>query len=313
MRYHTLVCKRPNIRNLKPTRRTSSIVFSSLLFLILLGLSGCSTSKNNFTNRAYHNVTCKYNVLWNGQQALKTAEAELDKLNKDNFTVTLPVYTYPDKTDIGSALPYLDRTIEKSSKAIFKHSMLIRGKEYVKTIDDAYLIMGKSYFYKQDYTQAQRIFTYITHNYPEGNTYDEAAVLLARTSMRQGYYASADEQLENLHYLATNKKNKHFGVLFNAAKAEYHLSAPDGDVQEAIDFLNNAIDARPKKEFKCRLHLIVGELYEQLGQQAEAQKNFQYVTKHSANYEMTFCAQMHQASNYDGTPSSRNAIMKQFN
>lgn len=289
----------------------SKITYSVLLFAII-GMTGCSTSKNTFPNRAFHNITCKYNVLWNGQQALKSAEVELGKLNKDNYTATLPIYNYPAKSDLGPALPSLDRTIEKSSKAIYKHSMLIRGKEYVKTIDDAYLIMGKSYFYKQDYTQAQRIFTYITHNYPKANTCNEASIFLARTSMRQGYYASADEQLETLHYLATNKKNKNFNVLFSAAKAEYHLTAPDGDMQEAIDYLKSAINANPKREFKCRMQLILGELYEIMGLQTDAQKNFEQVIKKSSNYEMVFCAQMHLATNYDGTASSRNAIMKQF-
>lgn len=282
------------------------------LCILVVGLTACSTSKNTFPNRAYHNVTCKYNVLWNGGQAMKSAETEYAKLAKDNFTATLPVYNYPDKSDLGPCLPYLDRTIEKSSKAIFKHSMLIRGKEYVKTIDDAYLLMGKSYFYKQDYAQAQRVLNYILNNYPKSNTYNEAAVLLARTAMRQSYFASADEQLENLHYLATNKKNKKFNVLFNAAKAEYHLTAPDGDVMEAIDYLNNAIASKPNREFKSRLQLILGELYEQVGQQAEAQKCFNSVIKKASNYEMVFCAQMHLASNYDGSESARKAIMKQF-
>ncbi len=275
-------------------------------------LSSCSTQKNTFPNRAYHNVTCRYNVLWNGQQSMKQAEVEMAKLSKDNYTATLPVYNYPDKTDIGAALPHLDRTIEKASKAIYKHSMLIRGKEYVKTIDDAYLLMAKSYFYKQDYNQAARVTSYITHNFPKANTYSEAAVLQARTSMRQGYFASADEQLENLHYLATNRKNRKFNVQFNAAKAEYHLTAPDGEDGEAIDYLNNAISARPMREFKARLQLILGELYEKVGQQEEAQKNFYKVIKKSSSYDMVFCAQMHLASNYDGTDASRNAIMRQF-
>lgn len=277
-----------------------------------MGITGCSTSKNTFPNRAYHNTTCKFNVLWNGQQAMKTAEVEMGKLSKDNYTTILPVYNYPDKSDISGALPYLDRTIEKSSKAIYKHSMLIRGKEYVKTIDDAYLLMAKSYFHKQDYSGAQRVCSYILHNYPKSNTYNEAAILQARASMRQQYYASADEQLENLHYLATSKKDKKFNVLFNAAKAEYHLTAPDGDMQEAIDFLNNAIAAHPKREFASRLHLILGELYEKLGQQEEAQKHFKHVIKKSSTYEMVFCSQMHLATNYDGSESSRNAIMRQF-
>jgi len=280
--------------------------------VMVAGLAGCSTSKNTFPNRAYHNTTCHYNVYWNGLQALKNAEAEMAKTYKDNYTATLPVYNYPAKTDLGSALPYLDRTIEKTSKAIYKHSMLIKGKEYVKTIDEAYLLMGKAYFYKQDYVQAQRVLNYIMNNFPASNTQNEAAVLLARNAMRQGYFSTADEQLENLHYLATNNNNKKFNVLFNAAKAEYHLTAPDGDKQEAIDYLNNAIAAKPNREFKSRLYLILGELYEQMGQQAEAHKNFMNVIKKSSNYEMVFCAQMHLASNYDGSNASRNAIMKQF-
>ncbi|MBO4504065.1 MAG: tetratricopeptide repeat protein [Bacteroidales bacterium] len=297
---------------MKQNIHITNILVFVLLIAAMWGMTSCSTSKNTFPNRVYHNVTCKYNVLWNGQQAMKAAETELAKLSKDNYTTILPVYYYPAKSDLGAALPQLDRTIEKSSKAIYKHSMLFKGKQYVKTIDDAYLIMGKSYFYKQDYPQAQRVFTYITHNFPQANTYNEAAVMLARTAMRQNFFASADEQLENLHYLATNKKNKKFNVLFNAAKAEYHLTAPDGDRQEAIDYLNNAIDAHPKREFKARLNLILGQLYEQMNQQAEAQKRFQQVIKKSSNYEMVFSAQMHLASNYDGTPSARNAIMRQF-
>ena len=281
--------------------------------LVIAVLTGCSTSRNNFPNRAYHNVTCKYNVYWNGNQAMKEAEKAYAKLSKDNFTATLPVYNYPDKSELGPCLSHLDRTIEKSSKAIHKHSMMIKGKEYVKTIDDAYFLMAKSYFYKQDYVQAQRVLNYIAHTYPKSNIRNEAEVLLARTQMRQGYYSSTDELLETIRYMNEKKNKKKFAVLFNAAKAEYHLTAPDGDVQEAIDYIGNALDNKPKRDFRTRLQLILGELYENLGQQAEAQKNFKAVIKKSDNYEMTFCAQMHLAANYDGTESNRNAITKQLN
>ena len=288
----------------------NKVGFSLLVIAVLMG---CSTSRNTFPNRAYHNVTCKYNVYWNGNQAMKEAEKALDKLSKDNYTATLPVYNYPDKTELGPALSQLDRAIEKSSKAIHKHSMNIKGKEYVKTIDDAYFLMGKSYFYKQDYVQAQRVLNYIAHTYPKSNILTEAQVLLARAQMRQGYYTSADELLETIRYMGEKKNNKKTAVLFNAAKAEYHLTAPDGDIQEAIDYLTNAINNHPKKDFCTRLMLIRGELYEKLGQQQEAQKNFKDVIKKSNDYEMVFCAQMHLATNYDGTESNRNTITKQLN
>ena len=293
-------------------KKTKIFTRIGISLLTIAVLAGCSTSKNTFPNRAYHNVTCRYNVYWNGNQAMKDAERELAKLSKDNYTATLPIYNYPDKTELGPCLSHLDRTIEKSSKAIHKHSMNIKGKEYVKTIDDAYFLMAKSYFYKQDYVQAQRVLNYIVHNYPKSNILNEAQILLARTQMRQGYFSSADELLETLRY-QNDKKKKSIGVLFNAAKAEYHLTAPDGDVQEAIDYIGNALSNNPKREFRTRLQLILGELYENLGQQAEAQKNFREVIKKSNNYEMTFCAQMHLAANYDGTEANRNAITKQLN
>lgn len=293
----------------KKTKIFTKIGISLLTIAVLFG---CSTSKNTFPNRAYHNVTCRYNVFWNGNQAMKDAERELAKLSKDNYTATLPIYNYPDKTELGPCLSHLDRTIEKSSKAIHKHSMMIKGKEYVKTIDDAYFLMAKSYFYKQDYIQAQRVLNYIVHTYPKSNILNEAEVLLARTQMRQGYYSSADELLETIRY-QNEKKQKNFAVLFNAAKAEYHLTAPDGDVQEAIDYIGHALENKPKREFRTRLQLILGEMYENLGQQAEAQKNFREVIKKSNNYEMTFCAQMHLAANYDGTEANRNTITKQLN
>ena len=294
----------------KKTKIFPKIGFSLLIIAVL---AGCSTSKNTFPNRAFHNVTCKYNVYWNGNQAMKEAEKSLAKLSKDNYTSTLPIYNYPDKSELGPCLSQLDRTIEKSSKAIHKHSMMIKGKEYVKTIDDAYFLMAKSYFYKQDYVQAQRVLNYIEHTYPKSNIRNEAEVLLARSQMRQGYFSSADELLETIRYMNEKKNKKKFAVLFNAAKAEYHLTAPDGDVQEAIDYIGNAIANKPQREFRTRLQLILGQLYEKLGQQAEAQKNFKYVIQKSNNYEMTFCAQMHLAANYDGTESNRNAITKQLN
>ena len=294
-------------------KKTKIFTKVSISLLIIAVLTGCSTSKNTLPNRVFHNVTCKYNVYWNGNQAMKEAEKAYAKLSKDNYTATLPIYNYPDKSELGPCLSHLDRTIEKSSKAIHKHSMLIKGKEYVKTIDDAYFLMAKSYFYKQDYVQAQRVLNYIAHTYPKSNIRNEAEVLLARAQIRQGYYSSADELLETIRYMNEKKNKKKFAVLFNAAKAEYHLTAPDGDVQEAIDYIGNALDNKPKKEFRTRLQLILGELYENLGQQAEAQKNFKAVIKKSDNYEMTFCAQMHLAANYDGSESNRNAITKQLN
>jgi tetratricopeptide (TPR) repeat protein len=284
------------------------------MLVIILMITSCSTQKNTFPNRAYHTVTSKFNVNFNGKEALKSGETELAKKNKDNYTALLPIYYYPAKEDLASIFPSMDKAIEKASKSIYKHSMLIRGKEYVKTMDDAYMIMGKAYFYKQDYVQAQRIFSYITNSYKGSgwNCEDEALILGVRAALRQNYYSRAQALLNEAQYAIYDQKSKKLNVLFSAAAAEYQLTAPDGDVLTAIDYIQDAIANNPDKEFKTRLYFILGQLYESLQQFPEAQKNFAKVIKSSPAYDMEFSAQMHLANNYDGTPDSKNTILKEM-
>lgn len=283
-----------------------------LAVIILLGINACSTQKNTFPNRAYHTVTSKFNVNFNAKEALKTGEAELAKKQVDNYTAILPVYNYPAKTDIVAIYPQMDRAIEKCSKSIFKHSMMIRGQEYVKTMDDVYLIMGKAYFHKQEYSQAQRIFSYIENNYKgkKWNAREEAMILEARTALRQEYYSQAQTLLDEAQLELHNNKSKKLKVQYNAAVAEYQLTAPDGDIESAIDYIQEAIANKPKRAFKTRLYFILGQLYELNGRMAEAEKSFRKVIQRTPEYEMEFNAYMHLATNYDGTEASRNAIIK---
>ncbi len=295
------------------TKTIISYVFAGVTVILLLLFSSCSTRKNTFPNRAYHNTTARFNVLFNGKEAMKAGEEVLETKVKDNYTTLLPVYNYPPQNELGSILPHMDRVIQKSSKCIYKHSMFIRGKEYVKYIDNAYFLMGKAYFHKQDYNQAQRTFNYIENTYKVSDIKEEAKIMNARTAIRQKYYARAYDLLNEVDHAIYKKKSKKLNLLYSAAMAEYHLTAPDGEIESAIDFINEALLNKPKREFKTRLYFILGQLYERLGQTTEAQKSFTTVIKRTPTYEMEFNAQMHLATNYDGSKAAKAAILKELN
>jgi len=176
---------------------TSNFRFVLWGFILLLVVS-CSTRKNNFATRTYHTITSKYNVNFNGKEALIKGISDLDKKKKDNYLEILPIYYYPPKQDLTSAFPSLDRAIEKASKSVFKHSILFRGKEYVKTMNEAYLMMGKAYFYKQDYNQAKRVFNYIIAMYEEWGSIEESTIWLARCEMQQDYFVRAQSLLDDV-------------------------------------------------------------------------------------------------------------------
>ncbi|MDR2868715.1 MAG: tetratricopeptide repeat protein, partial [Bacteroidales bacterium] len=280
------------------------------LFLLF---NNCNSRKNTPINRAYHTVTSKFNINFNGKEALKQGEKDMETKLKDNYTQLLPIYSYPAKSDLNSILPAMNRTIEKASKAIYKHSIFVRGKEYVKTMDDAYFMMGKAYFYKQEYREAQRVFNYMANTFPDPtkwNCADESKLWNARTALQLQYYSEAFSLLEESKYRAHQLKKKKFNVLYNAAAAEYQMTAPDGDVMAAIDNINEAIKNRPSRAFKTRLLFILGQLYEKTEQMPDALNCFKKVISLTPPYDMEFNAQMHLATNYDGSRTQRETIMK---
>jgi len=118
--------------------RKKNIILFIFFFVAVVFFTNCSTKKNAFINRAYHGITTRYNIYFNGNESYKEAKALLEKTTEDNYTNILPVYIYPDRKVALSFSPQWDRTIEKCSKAITKHSILIKGEEFCKPIDDTY-------------------------------------------------------------------------------------------------------------------------------------------------------------------------------
>jgi hypothetical protein len=63
-----------------------------VIFLVgILTLVSCSTKKNSFTRRLYHNVTGHYNQYWNGRESFREGVKQLDKSAKDNYNKILPM------------------------------------------------------------------------------------------------------------------------------------------------------------------------------------------------------------------------------
>ena len=291
-----------------------SILLSAFCIIIIISISiSCATNKNSFENRAYHTVTSKYNINFNGKEALKEGELEIEKKRKENYTSVLPIYYYPTKEDLGSINSKMDRVIEKASKSIYKHSMLIRGKEYVKTMDDAYMMMGKAYFHKQDFINATRIFTYIAKKYPSWGMAEEAIILNARTAIRQKQYTRAQQLLEEVYQIIYPKNERKLNFQYYAALAELNITNPAGEIDVAISSLIELQKLRPKRDMAIRINYILGQLYELDGNNKEAQFYFLQVLKSTPTYEMEFNARMKLASNYDGSSQSKELIIKELN
>ena len=149
------------------------IRFGFPLYLIpytLFLLSSCSQKRNTFTARTFHNLTAHYNGLYWADVNLGEAIQNIEKAHKDDYNKMLPVFKYGDEKVAKANYPQLDKAIEKTNKMIQYHSMLIKGKEYCRWIDDNYMTMGMAHFYKHDYYAGLLVFDYVVKMFSKNPT-----------------------------------------------------------------------------------------------------------------------------------------------
>lgn len=281
-----------------------------LVMLLMLILVSCSTKKNTFSRRLYHNLTSHYNVYWNGKEALLQAEKELEEGIQDNYTMILPMFNYGTEAESKTVTPLLDRAIEKGSKTVLKHSMRFNGREYVNWIDDAYLLIGKSYFYKQDYFSARRSFNYIMREYEDSPIKYDAMLWLARTHIEMEQYEKS-EPLLNLVY-SDMKEEK--GVPSSVFR-DYPLVSADHFIKlkyydYAIDYLYDVIGGTAEKDQKTRARFILAQIYQEEGNLEQASQLYGEVIRRNPRYEMAFQSKINLARTYEADNGDSREIIK---
>lgn len=285
----------------------------SISFIFLISIfAGCSTEKNTRATRAFHNVTSRYNVFFNANESVKEGALTIEERIEDDFTRLLPIYKESDPSTGRMVKSDMDYAVVKCSKLIEIHSITKKPKrkkkrtrkyqefasqeEFNQWIDDSYLLMGKAYYYQQNYFAAIDNFSYVVRKYPGEETADEAQVWMIKAFTETERFIEANEVIQAIQTYEDfpKKLESHFAV----ATANYYVKQQE--YSEAIKMLEIAIKKTFWKKDKARLQYIVAQLYQELGQNAEASKAFKAVTRMNPSYKMAFNAQINSAGVFSG-------------
>lgn len=291
---------------------THSITRISLILLLLLAASACSTKKNTFTRRVYHNLNAHFNTYFNGKESLKAGVLELRNKTVDDYNRVLPVENLGSVQDAQSVNPYMDKAIEKGVKAISRHSMYFKSVEYNRWIDDSYHLIGKAYFYKQDYEMAGRTFDFIVKRYRNNDIKYDAMIWLARNHTQKGEFDQAITLLDMVNEkYESGAMPKKYAKNLEVTFAEYYLTLQN--YPPAIEHLIRAIRHSSKKYEKNRYRFILAQIYQGTGNLSEAARLYSQVIRKNPPYEMAFKAMINKAKCYDAATGSSKEILKQLN
>lgn len=258
-------------------------------------LNACSRTKDIFTARTYHRMVSKYNILFNGEEALLKARTQLKTQHVDDYDDFLSIYREGTEETVSSVKPDLEKTLEKGAKTITNHSMLIDGKQKNNYIDDAYLLMAKSHYFKRDYPAALETFNYVIQKFQDPGIRAEAQLWAAKTETAMENYIPAKARFEKLYSSRSLSKHLNADVFASFAQLEF----VQGNYENCYQLLIQAADKTEDRELEVRWLYICGQLQARLGRDYEASQLFERVIKKGPPYELLFNAQLNQARNYD--------------
>ncbi|MBM3405587.1 MAG: tetratricopeptide repeat protein, partial [Bacteroidetes bacterium] len=292
-------------------RKTHFTIIFCLAGMAAVLLVSCSTKKNTLVRRAYHNLTSRYNVYWNGGESFKEGVIELDKKVKDNYALILPVYNYGTKADAASLNQYMDVAIKKATKAIQKHSMVFNKKEHVRWIDDSYLLIGKSYFYKQDYSMARMTFEFVIKQYNDNAIKYDAMLWLAQTYIQQKEFKKAGPLLD----VVLNKVEKgeipsSYNKQIYPVFADYHIRQQNYTM--AADYLRLSLQYKVPRKLNTRIRFILGQIEQQNGNLDAASGYYKQVMGRMTSYDMEFNASINQAQCFSASSGDSKWIIRKL-
>lgn len=274
--------------------------FLLIVTLLSASFSGCKTKKNGLIKRTYHNITARYNGLFNGK--IKLAEG-IETLNSgvvENYAEPLPIIQPLDVAKAKGIAPLMDKVIEKGSVVIQRHKKS-------KWVDESYLLVGKAYYHKAEFYTALETFEFVYGTFKKNPSQIEALIWIGKTYLQLEKLSEAQTafDLANSQIETAPKYKKEL----YAAYAQYYLSTDN--TTETISELNKTLDTKGiKKKDRIRYTFILAQLYAKEGYNDKALLTYKKLNKMNAPYEIEFISSMNQASLYSD-PSDA-AIEKQL-
>lgn len=297
--------------------------------LALTIILACSPRKDGFVNRKYQGFTTQYNVLFNGQEALKSELTNREKSYKDNFYAPyIKLLTYeeqasastmdnlgftpntegvppsdffrddaPDNSsgNTGNTAGALQVAEIKALKAIEKHSMLFNGKEKNKKIFDAYLLLAKARLFQGKALEALDAINIMKKNFAKDKRLNLVKIYEAYAYGKMGDFYQSDESFRDLKKEKLKKSDKKLLSLFYA-----EMLLESGKKEDAISELEDAYKFNKNKKLRSRIAFLRGQILASLGENEKARESFVTAYKNARNFEFEVKSQIEIAKTFNG-------------
>jgi tetratricopeptide (TPR) repeat protein len=250
-------------------------------------LSACAPERSGMVAGVYHNTTARYNAYFYADLRMQEIQAAIRQSQQNNFNDILRIYPEVDTSLISSLDEQVEDCIKKASIAIERHP----NSQWA---DDSYILIGQCRAYRQNFGDAINTFKYVNTNSEDDNARHRSLIKLMRTFIEAGEQNNAIAVSDFLKKEKLNRTNKADLHLTRAYLAQINedYSAMVGNLLLSAPLLKN-------DEGRARTYFIIGQVYQDLGFDAQAYQNYEEVLSSNPEYELYFYARLNMAQVYD--------------
>jgi TolA-binding protein len=234
-----------------------------LLLLPLFFLAGCGV---------WTNFTAYFNLYYNTSRLFNQAESEVQAQRTDLFSTTVP--------------PLTTATDQELQKVVQKCSNILQFKSDSKYVDDALMMLGKAFYYQQNYLKSEHEFQELLATQPDSDLRLEAQLWLGKCQMRLMDYATGLQTLSDVKKLAGDNSDNDIlqSVLIEEIKFKIASNDYPGAIQSSQDFLKVSGD----NDLNAKVAYELGQLFELVGDEESAAKAYGSVSDYSPSYDLAF-------------------------
>ena len=256
-----------------------------LLYIIALTIciaTGCSSQKNTFVNRLYHNTTARFNAYYLAKEKIDELEDNIQKDHKEDFSQVLPVFYPIDSATIDGNEDLIKEARELAYKAIDWHRIS-------KWVDPSYFLLGKLDYYQARFDDAANTFKYLNVNSKQKDVRHLSLIQLLRSFIDLKRF---DDAAFVMDFLSKEPgiSQENLQYLYKTLAYYYEVR---GERDMIITALNKALENTSSKKERSRLNFIMGQLYQKAGLDAFAYDYYQQSLSGNPPYERTFFARLY--------------------
>jgi tetratricopeptide (TPR) repeat protein len=264
-----------------------------LLFLLLLpivGLTGCSvfSTVGGWFSQGYENTVAYFNAYYNAKRLFDEAEAEV-------LAAALAARG-KSVTSGGTAPAPAAGAKQKFSTVIDKCSNVLAFSPNSSVVDDALLLIGKSFYYQEDYVKAERKFTELVAQYPEGDLVLDGQLWLLKTLQRLNRFEDASRIAQSLIQSATADDEP--DIAAEALSILGDLGAAQEKADQALEQYQRALDLSDDDAKKAEYAIKSADLRFALEQYDRAAEVYLDVEKYSPTVYDLFYSWLQAAKCY---------------